>query len=111
MSSGRIIEALKGLGLTVTEANIYVYLATRGPQRLGNLVDSLKMKEFTIHKSLMSLQVKGLVDLVDCSPAFLALPFDKALDLLVRAHLKEALSIEQGKNEILSKWKTITRHA
>jgi hypothetical protein len=42
---------------------------------------------------------------------FSAMPFDKALELLVRAHWKESQKIEQEKDEILSQWHSmITEH-
>lgn len=112
MSRERIIKALNGLGLTSTDAKVYVHLATKGPQKIENIGDALKLKESLIYQSIVSLQLKGLVNLVASTASlFFALPFDKALDLLVKAHIKEAENIEQDKNEILSRWRSITDHS
>jgi sugar-specific transcriptional regulator TrmB len=109
MSYKRVIKTLRSLGLSKTDANVYVYLATEGPQGAKNIGDALKLREQILHQSLENLQGKGVVSSkLEQSALFSALPFDKALELLVKAHLKEAQNIERDKTEILSKWKTLT---
>ncbi len=100
-----MIKSLTNLGLSQTDANVYIYLATRGPQRAKNIRDALKLEQQILNKSLENLQGKGVVNFtLKQSATFFALPFDKALDLLVKAHLKKTELIEQKKNDILSKW-------
>jgi len=96
------------LGLSQIDAQVYVFLAKKGPQRAENIGDALKLQEQLLFQSLESLQRKGVVNSAIASSAlFFALPFDKALELLVKAHLKETQNIEQNKDEILSRWKSM----
>ena len=105
-----MIKTLTSLGLSQTDANVYVYLATMGPQKAENISDALKLQEQLLHQSLENLQGKGIVNLpLEQSALFFALPFDKALELLVKAHLKEARVLEQNRGEILSKWQAMIR--
>lgn len=112
MNHARINKALTDLGLSQTDANVYIYLATNGPQKAEKIVETLKLKEQLLYQSIAKLKDKGIVSSAfEQSALFSALPFDKALELLLKAHLKEAQTLEQDKNEILSKWKAITEHS
>ncbi len=106
-SRRHITKSFTSLGLSQTETRIYIYLSTNGPQNASKIGDSLKLKEQLTHQSLEKLQDKGVVTFVGEKPLFLAVPFDKALELLMKAHLKEAQAIEENRDEILSKWKKL----
>ncbi len=96
------------LGLSQTDAEVYIHLATKGPQEAGPIAESLKLQSDLLYSTLEKLKQKGVV-----TPTFQqyylfsALPFYKALDILVRAHVKETREIEKSKNEILSNWKAM----
>jgi sugar-specific transcriptional regulator TrmB len=108
MSHERVVKTLTSLGLSQTDANVYVYLATKGPQKAEKIGDALKLQEQLLNKSLENLKGKGIVNpRLEQSTVFFALPFDKALELLVKAHLKEAQVIEQEREAILSRWRAI----
>jgi len=110
VSHERVLKALVNLGLSQTDAEVYVFLAKTGPQKARNIADALKMYEQQLNRSLESLQDKGIVSATPEQPSqFRAIPFDKALDLLVKAHLKEARDIEQDKEEILSQWHALLK--
>lgn len=113
MSHERVIKTLTSLGLSQTDANVYVYLAAKGPQKAENIGGALELQEQRLYQSLENLQSKGVVSSkLEYSPVFFALPFDKALELLLQAHLRETRSIEQDRDEILSRWKSIvTNHS
>jgi sugar-specific transcriptional regulator TrmB len=112
MSSKRIIKALKGLGLSQIDANVYVYLALMGPHKLKEICNTLNLKEKLLYQSLENLQNKGVVSSeVEQQTLFFALPFEQALDLLVKAQLKEAQNVKYNKSEIISKWKLFTEHS
>jgi sugar-specific transcriptional regulator TrmB len=112
MSHERVIKTLTILGLSQTDANVYIYLATNGPQKAEKIGDALKLKEQLLYQSIEKLKGKGVVSSIfEQSDLFSALPFDQTLELLVKVHLKDAQTIEQYKDEILSKWKKITKHS
>jgi sugar-specific transcriptional regulator TrmB len=110
MSHERVLKALVGLGLSEMEAEVYVFLAKTGPQKATSIAAALKMYEQQLSRSLKSLREKGIVNATLEHPSqFSAIPFDKALDLLVKAHLEETQSIEQNKEEILSQWHSMIK--
>jgi sugar-specific transcriptional regulator TrmB len=105
-----VLKALVNLGLAQRDAEVYIFLARAGPQKARNIADALKVYKHQLYCSLKSLRDKSIVNATLKRPAeFSAIPFDKALDLLVKAHLKEAQSIEQDKEEILSQWHSIIK--
>ena len=105
MNHQRVLTALERLGLSQTDAQVYIHLAIKGPQDVGNIAEALKLEEKLLFQSLKNLQNKGVVDsTLEQSALFSALPFNKTLELLVNVHLKETQNIEQKKDEILSIW-------
>ena len=108
ISHERIIKGVVSLGLTQSAAEVYVHLAKQGPQEARAIAEALNMHEQLIYRSLRSLKNRGIVSATPERPAeFSALPFDKALELLIKAHLKESQKIEQEKDEILSHWHSV----
>ncbi|HLN44296.1 MAG TPA: helix-turn-helix domain-containing protein [Candidatus Sulfotelmatobacter sp.] len=105
MSHERVLKVLINLGLTRRDARVYVHLAKHGPQKVRNIVEALKMQEQHLYRCLRSLKNKRIVDsTIERTAEFSAIPFDKALELLINAHLKESRNIEQEKEEILNEW-------
>jgi len=103
-----VLTALIGLGLSETEAEVYVFLATAGPQKGLSIAEALKLKRQQLYCSVKSLRGKGLLNVtVKRASRFSVVPFEKALDLLVKARLEKAQCIEQNKEEILTQWHTI----
>jgi sugar-specific transcriptional regulator TrmB len=113
MSQEQVIKALMNLGLSQTDTEVYVFLATKGSQKARDIATALKTYRRKIYRSLKSLQNKEIVNATLEHPAqFSAIPFDKVLNLLIKAHMEEARYIEQNKEEILSHWYSmITRNS
>lgn len=112
MSHERVLRVLVNLGLTQIDAEVYVYLARQGPSKAREIAKALKMREQNLYHSLRSLQSKELVNVAVGRPAeFSAITFDKALEFLIKAHLKEAQNIEQEKDEILNQWHSMIAEA
>ncbi len=108
MSQKRVLKALMNLGLSQTEAQVFIHLAIEGPQKAGIIAEGLRMQEHLIFESLQNLQSKGVVGSeIEQSLLFFALPLDKALELLMKGRREETQNIEQNKYNILSKWQTM----
>ena len=103
-----MLNALVSFGLTQTDAEIYVYLATGGPQQADNIAEALETQRHNLHRSLETLKNRGVVT-VESHALFSALPFDKALDQLMRTHLENVQHMEQNKGEILATWQAMIR--
>ena len=103
MSLERVIKALIGLGLTRLDAEVYVYLAKKGPQKVMDLVKALNFSRKKIYDSLKNLKTKGLV--TKDRTMFSALSLEEALDLLIERKKKLANHIQESKKELLATWK------
>ena len=109
MSQEKVFEALEGLGLEKLDAQVYVFLGKRGPQKAKDIIKALKISRQHVYPVLKTLQNRGLVNATLEHPArFSAMPFEKALDLFVKAKMEEAQQLQRGKAEILSNWKKIS---
>ena len=110
LSLGRIFKALVSLGLSERDAQVYVYLALKGPTKTGNIVNDLKMSRQQIHRSLKFLQDKRIV-FADRKnqDVFSALLFEKALELLIETEEEKTEILQETKKSILQDWKTSTK--
>jgi len=106
LSYERVVKTLMSLGLSQAEAYVYVYLAADGPQKAKNIADALRLQDMLLYQSLENLESKGLVKAIRENIAlFYALPFNNALDLLLKAHVKQAQEVDNDRKGILAKWK------
>jgi sugar-specific transcriptional regulator TrmB len=110
MSLERVFKALVSVGLSETDARVYVYVALKGPTKTGNIVDNLKMSKQQIYRSLKHLQDKRIV-FVDRKnqDVFSALLFEKALELLIETEEEKTEILQETKKSILQDWKTSTK--
>jgi sugar-specific transcriptional regulator TrmB len=111
LSLERIIKTLEGFGLKRLDAEVYIYLAKKGPLKGIDIADVLKIrKRRQLYSILKALQDKGVVTVSHEQPAlFSAVTFEKALDLLVEANLEQAKAIEAAKEELLSSWRDMNK--
>ena len=103
MSLERIIKALIRLGLSRSEAEVYVHIANNGPQKAVSLAKDLNINKSTIYVSLRNLQAKELVT-KNCT-IFSALPFEEALELLIKMNKQQTRFLDESKEELLSSWR------
>jgi len=110
LSLKRVFKTLESLGLSQTEAKIYVFLEKNGSHREIDIAYALNLhgKEFDI--SLKKLQDKKVVkasakQIIE----FSAVPFEKAIDQLVRLKKEQAQSLQERKMQLLSSWHSVTK--
>ena len=104
MSLERVIKALISLGLTRSEAEVYVYIAKKGPQKVVNIAEVLNSTTKTVYSKLESLETKGLIK--KDQEIFYAIPFEDALDTLIRKKKERAQAMHKNKEKNLTIWKT-----
>jgi predicted transcriptional regulator len=107
LSLERVIDALIDNGLLRIQAEIYVYLAKKGPKTIECLTKILLYNRKEIEKSLKELQSKGLV--TRNQVMFCALPFEEALTHLIETKKEQSNRIEENKKELLTLWKKEAR--
>ena len=107
MSLERVLKALIGLGLSQTDAEVYVHLATVGPTTAKNIINNLKVNKRQIYRSLKALQQKGIASGNDEYPAkFSAVSFEQVLNLLLEVKKEQAKSLEASKAELIADFQT-----
>ena len=107
LSLERIFKALVSLDLSQIDAKVYMFLALAGPKKTLNIVNNLKISKQQISQSLISLQKRGIIfgDLENQNE-FSALPFEKALELLIKTEKVKTQILQETKKTLLSDRKT-----
>jgi sugar-specific transcriptional regulator TrmB len=103
-------QALVKLGFTETEAEVYVQLTTEGPQSSRDIAKALSLHTRQICASLKKMQSRGFIEAHKCQTPFLAVPFEKVLDLLIKDNLEQAKYMMKSKKELLSTWRSIIKN-
>jgi sugar-specific transcriptional regulator TrmB len=93
----KVYETLTGLGLSTTEAQIYVFLAQHGPQKQEQIKHKLSFGAEELTSSLVALRKKGFIEAKTYrSNILLIVPFDVVLQRLIDAKKEQ---INQIKSE------------
>jgi sugar-specific transcriptional regulator TrmB len=105
-----MFKTLVKLGFTETDAQVYVYLATEGPQRASEIAEVLQIYKQHLYRILKNLQNKGIVNASPEYPnRFSAVLFEKVLDLLIKTKKEQQKTLQENKEELLSTWWSITK--
>jgi sugar-specific transcriptional regulator TrmB len=100
-----ILKTLVNLGFGQRDAEVYVFLALNGAHKASDIAEATKTYKRQAYRTLRKLQNQKIVSGTKDVPAhFTALPFDKLLELLIKANLQELRRIEQNKDDILALW-------
>jgi sugar-specific transcriptional regulator TrmB len=106
----RVFKALVSVGLSESDARVYMYLALKGPKKAGSIIDNLKMSKQQIRRSLKHLQDKGIVFIdIENQGVFSALIFEKALKLLIETEKTKTQILQDTKEALLSDFKIATK--
>jgi len=107
MSKEWMVKTLESLGLKRLDAEVYVYLAQKDPQKARDIAEALEMYKRQLYRSLESLQRKGIISASRNRPAlFSAISFDKVLDQFIEANREKARHVEENKEQLLSMWRS-----
>jgi len=108
MTQEKVLKTLESLGLADYEANVYIFLAKKGPIKAINAAKGLKTSKQRLYPILKKLQSKGIVNSTLERPAkFSAVQFEKVLDSFLKARMEQTRRIQQNKDKILSDWHSI----
>jgi sugar-specific transcriptional regulator TrmB len=107
LSLERVLKALWGLGLSQNDAQIYIYLATSGPQKAKDIINALTINKRQVYRSLKHLRNKGITMINDERPfLFSAVPFEDVLNLLMEIKKDQAKALQASKEELISDFRT-----
>jgi sugar-specific transcriptional regulator TrmB len=105
-----MLKTLVGLGLRELDAEVYVFLATNGPQEAKNIAIALKLYRQQLYRSLKNLQSKGIVNASPEQPVrFSAVLFERVLELFLKAKIEQQQTLQESKEELLSSWRKILK--
>ncbi|PVX26469.1 MAG: hypothetical protein CW716_05875 [Candidatus Bathyarchaeum sp.] len=109
MSKEKMLITLTDLGLKKTEAKIYFYLAKEGPKKSKEITAALGITKQRFYPIIRGLQNKGIVSATLDRPAkFVAIPFDKLLDLFAKTKMEDAKTIKQNTGKLIADWQSIS---
>ena len=111
MSKERVIKALKGLGLSSVDVQVYIFLARTGPKKMREIALALNLHERKVDRSLKELQAISIVKAsIEYPLEFVALPFEEVIDLFIEVKREQAKTMRESREELLSSWrKTIKK--
>jgi sugar-specific transcriptional regulator TrmB len=110
LSKERIMNVLRGLGLSQVDTQVYIFLAKQGPHKTGEIALALNLNEKKTHASLRDLQNKNIVEAsINFPLEFQAVPFKEVIDLSIEVKKEQAKAMQQAKNELLSSWRKMTK--
>lgn len=108
VAANKVQAELVKFGLTPNEAKVYIYLAKYGHRRAVEIAKSIHIPRTETYHLLSSLQNKGLVTATFQHPIkFNAVPFDKALNILIDIEKDRLRTFERKEKDLLSLWDTI----
>jgi sugar-specific transcriptional regulator TrmB len=111
LSIERVLKILEGFGLSRIDAEVYVYLAKKGPKKGRELANALQIAKQQLYPSLKNLKNKGIVTVSRERPAlFSALAFEKVLELLITIKIDQAKAFKDTKKELLNSWRSMSWH-
>ena len=104
----KVQAELVKFGLTPNEAKVYIYLAKYGHRRAVEIAKSIHIPRTETYHLLSSLQNKGLVTATFQHPIkFNAVPFPKALNILIDIEKDRLRTFERREKDMLSMWDSI----
>ena len=110
MSLKLALKALERLGLKDVDAQVYIYLAKKGPRGENDLTSALKLTKRQLCLSLESLLIKGMVT---ASPEHLvkysAIELEKILDQIMQTKKEQTMALQASKRELLSVWRSFVK--
>ena len=108
LSKERIIKALKRLGLSNIDTQVYVFLAKQGPHTTSDIASLLNLHERKVHRSIKDLQSISIIKAsVQYPLEFMAMPFEEMIDLFIEVKKEQAKAMQESKEELLSSWRSI----
>jgi sugar-specific transcriptional regulator TrmB len=103
-------EALAKFGLPENEVRIYIYLERTGEKKATEIAEALSFHRTDTYRILNSLEEKGLVCSAFEKPLkFVAVPLDKAVDLLIKTQKMRISLLEKEKVDLINLWLSIPK--
>jgi sugar-specific transcriptional regulator TrmB len=105
-----VLLVLESFGLNHVEAEVYIYLARKGPKPREDIARVMKLPGIRSHQVLESLKKKGFIYISnETCEIFAALNFSEAIDMMIAIKDEETKIMRETKRELLSSWLAINQ--
>lgn len=100
-----IENTFQKLGLSKNEIRVYVHLARSGMLKASEISEVISLHRTETYRILRDLEKTGLVSSVFEKPLkFVATPFDRALDILIKSKKLRLELLEKKKKDLVDLW-------
>jgi len=107
-----IESTLQKLGLSKNEIRVYIYLARSGMLKASEVSEVISLHRTETYRILRDLEKMGLVSSVFEKPLkFVATPFEKTLDLLIKGKKLRLELLERKKKDLIDLWLSLPQPA
>lgn len=104
------MKTIMSLGLSETDAQVYVFLALNGPHKAKEITEKMNLYKKQLYRSLNILKDKDVVKAtVDFPAVFSAVPFEVFLDLLAEIKKEQAQALLEVREDLLSGWRNVIK--
>ena len=108
MSLERVISAFESMGLKKGDAQVYVYLAKKGPCEEKDLADTMKLTKRKLCPIIERLLAKGMIKInPEFSIQYSAVPLEKVLDMLLKENEQGTKALRASREELVLRWRSI----
>jgi sugar-specific transcriptional regulator TrmB len=108
LSLDRVLKSLMSLGISQSDAEVYIYLAKNGPRKVSELSNALRLSRQQLYLNLKTLREKQIVKTSNKKPSiFSAIAFEEVINQLVKIKKEQSAVILETKRELLSSWKSV----
>jgi len=103
-----MLDILARLGLTQRDAQVYIYLAKKGPHGELDLINTMKLTKQQLHISLRNLEDRGMV-IASLEPLirFSAISLEKVIEQTMKIREEQAKALQASREELLSSWRSM----
>jgi sugar-specific transcriptional regulator TrmB len=106
LSLKRIINLLTSLGFKEGDAQVYVYLAKKGPCEEKDLIDTMKFARRELYPILKRLLANGTIWITSkYSIKYSAMPIEEVLDMFLKEKRQGIEALRISREELLSRWR------
>lgn len=100
------VQTLLNLGITSSQARIYLALAKFGPLKISSIAKQSKVARPDVYRTLSSLNELGLVEqIVEAPVQFQAVPIEKGLESLLRKKTQEYDNLKKDTETLITAFK------
>ena len=107
LSLEKVLKALRKLGFENIEAQVYVYLAKKGPLEIKELENAMKLTPHQLYPALESLLSKRIVSKIpEYSFKYSAMPIEEVLDMFLKEKKHQAEALQTSREELILSWQS-----